>query len=117
MAGRPFTGPAPVSDPAGRSDPRPGHGSPDLPVQSFFAADASTQTTENTKYQWVTFKTFRKAVATLIANEHDIRTAQHQLGHASASTTERFYDAGAPDAPRVAETLQRFLEQSEPPRT
>lgn len=73
--------------------------------------------TENTKYQWVTFKTFRKAVATLIANEHDIRTAQHQLGHASASTTERFYDAGAPDAPRVAETLQKFLEQSEPPRT
>jgi len=73
--------------------------------------------TENTKYQWVTFKTFRKAVATLIANEHDIRTAQHQLGHASASTTERFYDAGAPDAPRVAETLQRFLEDSEPPRT
>ena len=73
--------------------------------------------TENTKYQWVTFKTFRKAVATLIANEHSIRTAQHQLGHASASTTERFYDAGAPDAPRVAETLQKFLEQSEPPRT
>ena len=35
----------PMSDPAGRSDPRPGHGSPDLPVQSFFAADASTQTT------------------------------------------------------------------------
>jgi hypothetical protein len=36
--------PMPMSDPAGRSDPRPDHGSPDLPVQSFFAADASTQT-------------------------------------------------------------------------
>jgi integrase len=73
--------------------------------------------TEGTKFQWVTFKTFRKSVATLIANEYDIRTAQHQLGHASASTTETFYDAGAPDAPRVAETLQKFLEDSEPRRT
>jgi len=75
-----------------------------------------TSATENTKYQWVTFKTFRKAVATLLANEHDIRTAQHQLGHASASTTETFYDAGAPKAPRVSETLERFLEGAEPGR-
>lgn len=73
-----------------------------------------TSATENSRYGWVTFKTFRKAVATLLANEHDIRTAQHQMGHASASTTETFYDAGAPDAPRVAETLERFLRDSDP---
>lgn len=71
---------------------------------------------KGSKYQWVTFKTFRKAVATLLANEHDIRTAQHQLGHASASTPETFYDAGAPEAPHVAETLERFLEESIPAR-
>jgi integrase len=77
----------------------------------------SVSAIKNTKYQWVTFTTFRKAVATLIANAYDIRTAEHQLGRASATTTETFYDAGAPNALRVAETLRKFLEDSEPRRT
>lgn len=47
--------------------------------------------TAGTKYEWVTFKTFRKQVGTLIARELGAQVAKEQLGHASEVTTETFY--------------------------
>jgi integrase len=67
-----------------------------------------------TKYAWVTFKTFRKAVAKLLTEQYDLRTAQEQLGHASQTTTETFYVGLNTEAPKVAETLERFFKESTP---
>lgn len=69
---------------------------------------------EGTKYDWVTFKTFRKAIATLLTKEYDLRTAQEQLGHASQATTETFYVGLNSTAPEIAETLEKFLHESSP---
>lgn len=69
---------------------------------------------EETKYDWVTFKTFRKAIATLLTKEYDLRTAQEQLGHASQATTETFYVGRNSSAPKVSEVLENFLTESSP---
>lgn len=65
-------------------------------------------------YAWGTFKTFRKAVAKLLTEEYDLRTAQEQLGHASQTTTETFYVGLNTEAPKVAETLEKFFKESTP---
>ncbi|WP_280242970.1 hypothetical protein [Nocardia abscessus] len=41
------------------------------------------------KFAWVTPKTFRKTVASLIANQYDPQAADQQLGHANDSVTKR----------------------------
>ncbi|RJO77642.1 site-specific integrase [Nocardia panacis] len=43
------------------------------------------------EFDWVTPKTFRKTVATLLAAEFSPRAAQQQLGHADDTTTKRHY--------------------------
>lgn len=57
---------------------------------------------------WVTPKTFRKAVATLLASERDDDTAGDQLGHATASVTRKHYIKKAHLGPDVREVLARF---------
>lgn len=62
-----------------------------------------------TDYAWVTPKTFRKTVATLIDNDADAKAASRQLGHAHESTTEGLYIARSAVAPDMSEILQRHL--------
>lgn len=72
-----------------------------------------TSAVAGSKYDWVTFKTFRKTIATLLAEEYGVKVAQDQLGHASQATTETFYIATRSEAPQVAEAVERFLEDIE----
>ena len=74
-----------------------------------------TVVTKGTPYEWVTFKTFRKQVATLLARELGARVAKEQLGHASESTTETFYIAQNTTAPQVAGLIEKFIQDSSPP--
>lgn len=46
--------------------------------------------------------------------QYDLRTAQEQLGHASQTTTETFYVGLNTEAPKVAETLEKFFKESTP---
>lgn len=71
--------------------------------------------TEGTPYEWVTFKTFRKQVASLLARELGATVAKEQLGHASESTTETFYIAQNTTAPQVAGLIEKFIQESSPP--
>ena len=71
--------------------------------------------TQGTQYEWVTFKTFRKQVATMLARELGANVAKEQLGHASESTTESFYIAQNTKAPRVAGLIEDFIQKSAPP--
>ena len=71
--------------------------------------------TKGTPYEWVTFKTFRKQVATLLARELGASVAKEQLGHASESTTETFYITQNTTAPRVAGLVEKFIQDSSPP--
>ncbi len=57
---------------------------------------------------WMTPKTFRKAVATLVANEISIERARDQLGHASVSVTEDHYSERAVLVADSSLVLQRF---------
>ncbi|MGN2639599.1 tyrosine-type recombinase/integrase [Nocardia takedensis] len=49
----------------------------------------SWRSARGTKFDWVTPKTFRKTVATLIAHEYGPGHAAHQLGHADDGTTAK----------------------------
>ena len=57
---------------------------------------------------WVTPKTFRKTVATVIAHEGSLRDAAGQLGHASDDVTRRHYVQRRHDAPDSRVVLDRF---------
>jgi integrase len=70
--------------------------------------------TDGTKYEWVTFKTFRKQVGTLIAREFGAKVAKEQLGHANEVTTETFYIAQSVDAPKVSSLIEKFIQDSSP---
>jgi len=65
---------------------------------------------DDTAFDWVTFHTFRKSVATLIDREVGIKAAQAQLGHDSEDITRDFYVHKAALAP----DLTRYLEQFRP---
>lgn len=65
---------------------------------------------KGTKYDWVTFHTFRKSVATLIADEIGLDAAQSQLGHDDGKVTSTYYVA----QPDVAPDLTRYLERFRP---
>ncbi|MCP2320970.1 Phage integrase family protein [Nocardia amikacinitolerans] len=62
-----------------------------------------------TIYKDVTQYTFRKTVATLIAEGSDARTAAKQLGHAREGITERHYIASAEMAPDSSAVLEKGL--------
>ena len=57
---------------------------------------------------WVTPKTFRKAVATLVATEAGDETAAGQLGHESPKITKRHYIRRLHEGPDVRAILELF---------
>ncbi|MFD6400259.1 hypothetical protein [Nocardia sp. NPDC060249] len=57
-------------------------------------------------YKDVTQYTFRKAVATLIAETSDSKTAAKQLGHSREAVTERHYIASPEQAPDSSAVLE-----------
>ncbi|WIM71985.1 site-specific integrase [Corynebacterium suedekumii] len=63
-------------------------------------------------YAWVTPKTYRKAVATIIAREMGDDAAAGQLGHASAATTRTHYK----QRPETAGDHTHALEMLNPKR-
>lgn len=70
--------------------------------------------TYQTPYEWVTFKTFRKTVATRIAQQLDSKAAARQLGHASDKITETYYIPRSETGPQVAALLDEVLRSSDP---
>lgn len=58
--------------------------------------------------EWVTPHTFRRTVATVIANEDDLRTAADVLGHSDDAVTRRHYWDRADMAADARTTLDRF---------
>ncbi|MCM6772753.1 tyrosine-type recombinase/integrase [Nocardia sp. CDC159] len=61
-----------------------------------------------TTFAWITPKTFRKSVATLIANEHSAQGAASQLGHADDGATARKHYIDKPhEAPDFTAILDR----------
>ncbi|MQW75379.1 tyrosine-type recombinase/integrase [Nocardioides sp. dk4132] len=59
-------------------------------------------------YDWVTFHTFRRSVATLIDREVGIDAAQAQLGHEDSDITRDFYIHKFKVAPDLTVHLERF---------
>lgn len=57
---------------------------------------------------WITPKTFRKVVATLIRDDENLETAASQLGHSNTDVTRRFYAAKEKQGPDVASILELF---------
>ena len=66
------------------------------------------QVVDETPYDWVTFHTFRKSVATLIDREVGIEAAQAQLGHEDSDITRDFYVHKASVAPDLTRYLEKF---------
>lgn len=58
--------------------------------------------------EWVTPKTFRKAVATLVKAEAGLDAAAGQLGHAGTAVTSKHYVEQTHQGPDVRDILQRF---------
>jgi integrase len=73
------------------------------------------QIRQGTGLEWVTPHTFRKTVATLIAERVDSETASQQLGHSSPAITREFYIAKPAIAADVAHVLQTLSEPVERP--
>ncbi|WP_196054546.1 tyrosine-type recombinase/integrase [Nocardia aurantiaca] len=61
-----------------------------------------------TKFEWVTPKTFRKTVASMIAEEYGPRAPAQQLGHANDSVTKRHYIDQPTVAPDFTTALNRL---------
>jgi len=64
------------------------------------------QIRQDTGFDWVTPHSFRKTVATLIADQVDSETAAQQLVHSSAHNTREHYIAKPEIAADVADVLQ-----------
>lgn len=63
---------------------------------------------DDTAYDWVTFHTFRRSVATLIDREVGIDAAQAQLGHEDSDITRDFYVYKSKVAPDLTVHLEKF---------
>lgn len=70
-----------------------------------------------TLYKDVTQYTFRKAVATQIAEASDSKTAAKQLGHSREAITERHYIASPQQAPDSSAVLEQRLGTATSRRT
>ncbi|MCU1438876.1 MAG: hypothetical protein JWP66_1963 [Naasia sp.] len=57
---------------------------------------------------WVTPKTFRKVVATLIRDSVDLQTASAQLGHSSSTVTAKHYAGRVHEGPDVTAVLEQL---------
>ena len=66
------------------------------------------QVVDDTAYDWVTFHTFRRSVATLIDREVGIDAAQAQLGHEDSGITRDFYVHKSKLAPDLSVHLEKF---------
>lgn len=66
------------------------------------------QVVDDTAYDWVTFRTFRRSVATLIEREAGVEAAQAQLGHDDPDITREFYIHKASVAPNLTAHLEKF---------
>lgn len=66
------------------------------------------QVVDDTPYDWVTFHTFRRSVATLIDREVGIDAAQAQLGHEDSDITRDFYVHKSKVAPDLTVHLEKF---------
>ena len=66
------------------------------------------QIREHSGFHWVTPHTFRKSVATLIADSLDSETAAQQLGHSSSTITKDFYIEKPAVAADVSGLIQSF---------
>ena len=62
-----------------------------------------------TDYSWVSTRTFRKTVATLIDRTAGAKSAARQLGHASEATTEGHYIAKTAIAPDLSGVIEEHL--------
>lgn len=62
---------------------------------------------------WVTFHTFRRNVATLLADRVSVQAATQQLGHADSVVTEHHYLARPKAGPAVADVLNEHLHGAE----
>ncbi|WP_051174999.1 site-specific integrase [Nocardia exalbida] len=60
------------------------------------------------KFAWVTPKTFRKTLASLIADQYGPQAAAQQLGHANDSVTKRHYIDQPTEAPDFTAALGRL---------
>lgn len=66
------------------------------------------QVVDDTAYDWVTFHTFRRSVATLIDREVGLEAAQAQLGHEDCDITRDHYIHKASVAPDLTVHLEKF---------
>lgn len=64
--------------------------------------------------EWVTPHSFRKTVATLLAEEADVATASAQLSHKSEDVTRAHYVVKPALAPDSRDVLQRFAPSDSP---
>ena len=71
---------------------------------------AWAKTFAGSEFEWVTAKTLRKSVATLIDLEHSSADAAKQLGHASDSMTKKHYIEPSRLAVDQRETLAQFRQ-------
>lgn len=60
------------------------------------------------EFSWVTGKSFRKAVATIIRDESGMAEAAAQLGHSSEEITRRYYAERGKSGPDMRDALERF---------
>jgi integrase len=86
----------------------------------FDSADGTLRSPNNFRTQWRAFrvasgyedwvvpKTFRKAVATLLADSTDENTARDQLGHSSIAVTRKHYIQRSATGPDARATLELF---------
>lgn len=58
---------------------------------------------------WATFHTFRKTVATLLADRVSLQAASQQLGHADDTITQHHYWRRPKNGPEVAEIINEHL--------
>jgi integrase len=66
------------------------------------------RTFEGSDWYWVTQKTLRKTVATIVSEAHDSVLASKQLGHASDGVTRRHYIAQSLTPIDTGEALEIF---------
>lgn len=68
---------------------------------------------KGTKFEGITPKSFRKAVATLLRDEMGIEAARDQLGHSDERVTKSHYAQRVMDAPDATVALGKFFESAE----
>jgi len=66
------------------------------------------QVVDDTAFDWVTFHTFRRSVATLIDREGGLEAVQAQLGHEDSDITGDYYVHNASMAPDLTAHPEKF---------